>query len=473
MDKNQIWDSVLSRLSEKISRMEFHTWFKKVRLKEISGDAALISCPTEMNKNWLETKYKGILLTNIRAVVPAVERLFFQVDLALADSQPSNPAIFDGKKEAAHKPQKVRNEPRVRLAEGVESRIIQSKFTLGNYVVGEANRLAHAACSAVSERGAKAKQYNPLFIYGGVGLGKTHLLQGTANEILRKDPDAVVVYTTSERFTNEIVKAIRDRKTDAFRKKYRRVDALIIDDVQFFEGKEQTQNELFNTFNDLFDFGKQIIFSADRPPSELTGISDRLKSRMGWGLTVDVQLPGYETRLAIIQKKATDMQLVLGPDVEEFIAANVRRSLRELESILKKVGAEWDLSSTPPTVQSVGKIFRKLNPTDSIASTDAAGRGLAKSPEDIITFVAEYFQVPATEILGTSRKQTFVYPRQICWLLCKDVLRMSYEAIGAAFGGKNHTTIMHGLKKIKALVSQPNDPTKGHLSAIRHDLGLK
>jgi len=470
MDNTQAWNAVLSRLSEKLSKMEFHTWFKKVRIAEISGGAVLIACPTEMNKNWLENKYHGMILTNIQAILPEIQNLFFKVDLSLADKAPTNAALFEKPKA----PRKLPNRPDVKLADGVESRIIHPKFSLQNFIVGDETRMAHAACMAVAESAQKGqtKKYNPLFIYGGVGLGKTHLLQGTANEILKKNPDAVLVYTTSERFMNEIIKAIRERKSDELRKKYRRVDALIIDDVQFFEGKEKTQEELFNTFNDLYEFQKQIIFSADRPPSELTGISDRLRSRMGWGLSVDVQMPGFETRMAIVQEKMKTMNLILPQDIQEFIVSNTRHHLREMENVLTQVAAEIDLTGISPTVQSVGKIFRKLNPSEDVLTVADGQRGFARSTDDVITVVSDYFQIPATDLLGTSRKKEIVYPRQIAWLLCKDILDMSFEAIGKDFGGKNHTTIMHGIRKIGTLKRQ-DSPTARHIHALRKDLGVK
>ncbi len=469
MDKNQVWDAVLARLAEKISKMEFCTWFKKVRIKEVSGGAVLLSCPTEMNKNWLETKYSGIILSNLKAVLPEIDKIFFQVDLNLADSTDSNPTMFDKKKA----PRKMPNRPEVRLEEGLESRIIHPQYTLDNFIVGEETRMAHAACNAVAEIDIKSpKKYNPLFVYGGVGLGKTHLLQGTANEILRRNPDALVVYITAERLTNEIISAIQQKGMNNFRKKYRRVDALIIDDVQFFENKERTQEELFNTFNDLREFHKHIIFSADRPPSQLRGIMDRLSSRMGWGLTVDVQMPAYETRNAIIQEKAKDLAIILPADVADFIAANCRSNLRELENILNKISAEIELTQISPTVQSVGKIFRSLNPDDDIATVGDSAKGFVRSPDDIITAVSDYFQIPATEILGTSRKKEIVFARQICWVLCKDIMKMSYEAIGEAFGGKNHTTIMHGIKKIAEL-KRKDSATARHVHALRKDLGVK
>ncbi len=471
MDKTELWDAVLSRLSEKISRMEFCTWFKKVQIDEMNHEAIVIACPTEMNRNWLETKYRAVILANVRAVNPQIGEVFFRVNLKLADAQPSNPSLFQKKPN----PRKLPNKPEVRLAEGIESRVIHAKFTLDNFIVGEENRLAHAACLAVAESvgSGQGTKYNPLFVYGGVGLGKTHLLQGTANEIMRRNPDACIVYTTSERFTNEIIKGIRERKGENLRKKYRRVDALIIDDVQFFEGKEQTQNELFNTFNDLFEFGKQIIFSADRPPAELTGISDRLRSRMGWGLSVDVQLPNYETRMAIVQAKSRELGLVLGSDVQDFLAANVRRNLRELENLLTQVHAELEITGASPTVQSVAKIFRKLNPNQNLSVNGRSSmRSLARSTDDIITLISEFYQVPATEILGKSRKKEIVYPRQMAWLLCKDVLKMSYESIGADFGGKNHTTIMHGVRKIKKLLETERQVAR-HLHALHQDLGVK
>ena len=469
MDKKQVWDAVLARLSEKISRMEFFTWFKKVCIHEVSGGAALISCPTEMNKNWLETKYSGIILANMKAVLPEIDRIFFQVDLNLADAEPSNQGVFERKKN----PRKLPNRPEVKLENGIESRIIKPQFTLDNFVVGDENRMAHSACAAVAESDLRApKKYSPLFIYGGVGLGKTHLLQATANEILRRNPDAVVVYTTAERLTNEIVTSIQKRSMDQLRKKYRRVDALIIDDVQFFENKEKTQEELFNTFNDLHEFNKQIIFSADRPPSQLTGIMDRLTSRMGWGLTVDVQMPAFETRIVIVQSKAKELEMILPPDVIEFIAANSRKNMRELENILNKISAEIELSQISPTVQSVGKIFRALNPEDDLATVGDASQGLVKSPDDIITSVSDYFQIPATELLGVSRKKEIVFSRQICFLLCKEILKMSFESIGTNFGGKNHTTIMHGIRKLEGL-RRKDSATARHIHALKKDLGVR
>lgn len=475
MEKDQVWAAVLQRISEKISKMEFHTWFKKVHLGEISGGSVLLSCPTEMNKNWLSNKYHSLILANFKGVLPEIEHLFFEVNLNLADSAPVNPELF-AKKSTTPKQtrRKLPGKPEVRLAPGVESRIIQPQFTLKNFIIGEENRFAHATCTAAAEQGLEEeKKYNPLFIYGGVGLGKTHLLQGTANEILRRSPEAKVVYTTSERFINEIVKAIRNRKMDDFRRRYRQIDALILDDVQAFEGKEKTQDELFNTFNDLYEFRKQIIFSADRPPSELTGISDRLRSRMGWGLLADVQMPNYETRLAIIQEKAQNMALILPHDVQDFIATNIRRNLRELENILKQISAEVDIARISPTTQSVGKILRKINPSEDLMSGQTQSqKSMARNTDDIVTLVSDYFQVPATELLGSSRKKEIVYPRQISWLLCKDLLRMSFEAIGSDFGGKNHTTIMHGIKKIEEL-SRTDSATARHIHALRKDLGAK
>jgi chromosomal replication initiator protein len=271
---------------------------------------------------------------------------------------------------------------------------------------------------------------------------------------------------------NEIINCIRERKTDLLRKKYRQVDALIIDDIQFFEGKEKCQEELFNTFNDLYEFNRQIIFSADRPPADLLGISDRLRSRLGWGLTADVQMPNFETRIAILQEKSKELQLFLPQEIQEFIATNVRSNLRDLENVLHQISAEVDISEISPTVQSVGKIFRKLHPTENIlAQMDGKG-SLARSADDVVTLISDYFQVPATDLLGTSRKQEIVFPRQIAWLLCKDVLKMSLEGIGAAFGGKNHTTIMHGIRKIQEL-SRKDSATARHLHALKKDLGVK
>ena len=473
MDKTEVWNAVLARMGEKISRMEFITWFKKVELSQISGGAVELVCPTEMNANWLQSKYYSVILSNMQAVMPEIDKLFFRVDLSLADGESTQetPEIFA----APVKPRKLPNRPEVKLSEGLNTRITLPKFSLDNFISGEENQFVLAACQAVANSVCKPKEkplYNPLFIFGGVGLGKTHLLQGIANDVRRVKPETVVLYVTAERFINEIVNAIKTRKTDEFRKKYRRVDLFLLDDVQFFEGKDRTQEELFNTFNDLFEFGKQIVFAADRPPSELLGISDRLRSRMGWGLLADVQMPSFETRLAIIQEKMKEKQLLLPPDVQEFVATNVRHNLRELENILNQIAAEMDLRGIAPTPQTVGKIFRSVNPERDIEIKADGTSSLARSTDDIITIVSDYFQLPATELLGISRKKEIVFPRQICWLLCKDVLKMSFEAIGEDFGGKNHTTIMHGIRKIRKL-ARTDSQTARHLHALKKDLGVK
>ncbi|PID70067.1 chromosomal replication initiator protein DnaA [bacterium DOLZORAL124_38_8] len=469
MDKFQVWETVLGRLSEKISRMEFFTWFKKVQIAEISGTAIVLACPTEMNKNWLESKYRTIILSNFQAVLPEIDTLYFTVDLSLAD-KPQTSKVFETKSE---KPRKLPNQPEQQFSDGTKTRITQERFTLSNYIVGEETKFAHAAACAVAESPLTEKRkYNPLFIYGGVGLGKTHLLQGIANEIRRLNPNAKVIYTTAERFMNEIVKSIRERKSNELRRKYRQVDAFLLDDIQFFEGKEKTQEELFNTFNDLYEFNKQIVFSADRPPSELKGISDRLRSRLGGGLLADVQMPNIETRMAILQEKSLAKQIILPNDVLEFIASNVRSNLRELENILNQVSAEMEITGTSPTVQSVGRIFRKLNPGEDYTLSNDSTKFIAKNSDDIITLVSEYFQVPATDLMGTSRKSEIVLPRQIAWVLCKEALKMSYEGIGFVFGGKNHTTIMHGIRKIKAL-GRKDSTVARHLHSLKKDLGLK
>lgn len=470
MDLKIAWDQMLSHISQKISRMEFGTWFQKVQLGRIQGNTAVIFCPTEMCQNWLENKYYSLILANIQKVLPEIEQVFFEVNLSLADQPAQNGHIVSQK--AVNTPRKLPNRPEVRLEKGLDSRIVQAKFTLDNFVVGNENKFAHAACVAIAETPINhPKKYNPLYIHGGVGLGKTHLLQATANEIIRRNPDAKVIYTTAERFTNEMIKAIQTRKTEDLRKKYRRADVLLIDDVQFFAGKEQTQVELFNTFNDLRDLEKQIIFAADRPPAQIENLMDRLSSRMGWGLIVDVEVPSFETKVAIIQIKAAERSLILPEEVQHFMATNIRRNMRELENVLNKVAMELELGGISPTVQSVGKIFRQLHPQDDLV-TDTENTSLAKTPDDIITFVSDYFQVPATDLLGKSRKKEIVYPRQICWLLCKEILKMSYEAIGEAFGGKNHTTIMHGIRKLDHMV-HTDSATARHVHALKKDLGVK
>jgi len=355
--------------------------------------------------------------------------------------------------------------------DGVRSKTLNPKYTLESYVIGPENRLAHAACMAIAKKPGQA--YNPLFVYGGVGLGKTHLLQATGNAIIKHNPRAIVAYMTSEKFMNEIVDAIRNQKAKSFKTKYRNVDCLIIDDIQFLAHKERTQEEFFHTFNELYDANKQIILSADRPPKELRDIKDRLISRFEMGMIVDVQFPDYETRLAILHAKCREYQVLLPADVLEFMAYNVHHSIRELEGVLMQAVAQYELEQSTPTIRSVAKIMKKLNRGGEFAVLDDGRehKSLAKTADDVIDIVADYFKLTKSDITGSVRKKEVLVPRQICMYLIRKELRASFEQIGEEFG-RNHTTVMHAVDKIVKMMRKDQRLIRD-VNALKQEMGLR
>jgi chromosomal replication initiator protein len=344
----ELWLLILDRLEPKIPRSQFITWFRDTAILRREEGTLIVGLPLPMSLQWHLEHYRAFTLAAAQELSPAVTQIVYSVDGGLKDNRARSPDILarfpEGKK------RKLPGRSEVKMAEGIVSKILNPRYSLENFVVGSSNRLAHAACQAVAmEPGGK---YNPLFLYGGVGLGKTHLLQGTGNAILRQMPRAAVVYTTSEDFTNQVVEAIRTQKMEQFRRRYRMVDVLIIDDVQFIAHKERTQEEFFHTFNTLYESRKQIIISADRAPQELQ-LEDRLTSRFERGMIADVSAPDYETRLAILVEKAREFEIFFDAQVLQFIAEHAKRSVRELEGVLMQAVALYELEQRQPTVRSI------------------------------------------------------------------------------------------------------------------------
>ena len=317
-------------------------------------------------------------------------------------------------------------------------------------MIGANNRLAHAACMAVAaEPGGK---YNPLFMYGGVGLGKTHLLQATGNAILKRMPNAAVVYTTAEDFTNDVVEALQKRKMEQFRRKYRQIDVLMIDDIQFIANKDRTQEEFFHTFNVLFETQKQIIIAADRPPEELQ-VQDRLRSRFEKGMITDVKFPDYETRLAILTQKSKEYELFIDLSVLQFIAEHTTRSVRELEGILMQAVAQYELEQRMPTVKSIAEIMSRLS-KDPYAKEEATG--FIQTPkkratfQDVLTAISEYYSISIQEMIGHRRTKEILLPRQIAMFIGRKRLNLSFSRLGELFSHRDHTTVMSAVKKIES-----------------------
>ncbi|EKD63666.1 MAG: hypothetical protein ACD_51C00231G0009 [uncultured bacterium] len=447
IDYKDFWIQILKKIEPRVKMAHFVTWFQDTAVLEVKDGMMIVGVPNVYAKGWLENKLNGELITSIKEVDPTVNKVVFEVhpNLGLADD---HRGVDIKSLTASDKPRKVRGKQEVRLAEGVSSKCLNPKYTLKSFVVGQDNRLAHAACMAVSA--SPGSSYNPLFVYGGVGLGKTHLLQATGNDILRNFPDKVVVYATSEKFTNEIIEAIGKRSAKTFKDRYRNVDCLIIDDIQFLANKEMTQVEFFHTFNELYDNGKQIIISSDKAPKELKGLEQRLISRFEMGMIVDVQFPDFETRLAILQAKCREHQVLIAPDVLEFVAYNVRNSIRELEGVLLQAIAQAELEKSTPTIRSVARIVKKLNKYDALAGYDEKGddRAVARSPKDVLSIVAGYYKIPHDELIGLDRHKGVMRPRQIAMYLIRQELKHSFEEIGNLFSGRNHTTVMHAVDKV-------------------------
>lgn len=450
----EMWLNILSRIEPKIPRSQFITWFKDTTILGLEEGTLVVGLPLPMSLNWHLEHYRAIALQAAQELDPTVKQVVYKVDGGLKDDRLRTFDLLQAFPE--QKRRKIPGRQEVRLAEGIVSKILNPRYMMENFVVGSGNRLAYAACQAVATQ--PGGKYNPLFIYGGVGLGKTHLLQATGNAILKQMPKSTVVYTTTEDFTNQVIEAIQQQKMEQFRKRYRMVDVLIIDDVQFLANKERTQEEFFHTFNALYEEHKQVIVAADRPPQELQ-LEDRLTSRFERGMIADVSAPDYETRLAILVGKAQEYEIFMDMTVLQFIAEHTTKNIRELEGILMQAVAQYELEQRVPTVKSIAEIMRKLNKDPH---EDEAPVGFEVAPKRIATFqdvleaVSRYYSVSVQDMIGQSRVREILMPRQIAMFLCKKYLRMSYVRLGELFSGRDHTTVMNAVEKIESKLQ--NDP---------------
>lgn len=473
MDKHELWTSILLRMRGKIPHAQFLTWFKKSAILELDKELIILGVGLPMALDWIDRHFRDDLLKTIQELQPGIKTLNIKVDSTLM--REDDPRVCSAEIFVNKDPNKGRKKPRraeVLLSEGLTSKILDNSYSLGNFIVGSENRLAHAACLAVGS--APGRHYNPLFLWGSTGLGKTHLLQGTGNEIIKRHPQKMVIYTTSESFGNDYIMALQRRKMDQFNNRYRRVDVLIIDDIQFLSGKNKTEETFFHTFNALYDNGKQIIIASDRPPKELNALDKRLTSRFEMGMVCDLEPPAFETRLAILQDKVQKHQMVIDPKVLEFIAANVKESVRELEGVLLQAIAESELEHSTPTVRSVERMLLKLNKHGSIvggSEVKDSGKNSIRSEEHLIGMVSKYFSVESTEVLGPSRKQEIALTRQVAMYMMKRELNYSLERIGHIFGGRNHTTAMHSINNIKTRL-QSDVGLQRDINALKKEMGL-
>jgi len=424
----EIWKKICALLSRELSERSFKTWFEPISLLEVSADSLTLSVPDQYYGKWLENHYQNLLLSSVEEILGHPLQVVYRVVEApkvvssLPVSGPSS-SNLKGKEETFSG--------------------LNQKYTFDAFVIGPGNRFAHAASVAVSE--SPAKQYNPLFIYGPTGLGKTHLLHSIANATIKRHPEFKVLYISSEKFTNQLISAIQTKTTPQFRAKYRSLDLLLIDDVHFIAEKNSTQEEFFNTFNSLYDAHKQIVVTSDRPPREIPGLEERLVSRFGWGLVTDIQPPDFETRVAILKKKMELETVVVPDDVAYFIAGKIKSNIRELEGALIRVVAFCTLTDSKVDVRLAQEILKDSFKEEAQKFTI---EGIQKT-------VADYFNVKVSDLRAKKRTVSIVRPRQIAMFLIRELTTHSFPEIGEFFGGKDHTTVLHSYNKI--LKERDND----------------
>ncbi len=477
MIRKDFWIEVLKKIQPEVKKANFVTWFSGTTVLNLEDGMLKVGVPNSFSKNWVSGKYSDLILEKAKEIDESVEKVEFEICARLMDKNDGGGVdikksfVFEDEKKVRRNRQT--NEVVVRKGNSVKvvSQMLNSKYRLNNFIVGKDNRLPHAAAMAVSNMPGGI--YNPLYIYGSTGLGKTHLTQAIGNEIVKAYPDLVVKYLTAERFVTDVVEAIGKRHMQKFKDQYRNIDVFMIDDVQFFAKKDSSQQELFHTFNFLYDQNKQIVITSDRPPSELDGLDDRLKSRFGMGMVVELLMPDYETRVAILKQKCREFEALIDPEVLNFIATNIEGSVRGLEGVLRAAIAESQLGNRVPTIRSVAEIIKRFNKAQDIIGFDIEKKqkDSARTIDDVVSFVADYFGINASELKGSNRKKEVMKARQISMYLIKNELGHSYEKIGTGFGGRNHTTVMHSCNKVNALL-QKDEKILKELNAIKRDMGL-
>ncbi|MEI8191855.1 MAG: chromosomal replication initiator protein DnaA, partial [candidate division NC10 bacterium] len=419
----EVWEEALAVIRSRISRQSFEAWFRPLTLGKLEENRLQILLPNRFFKEWFEEHYLGLLRS-------ALEDLLFnkvEIKLLLPDTDAATP------NQTSEEPHE-RRAPRRPRESGAQ---LNPRYTFDSFVVGTSNQFAHAACMAVGEQ--LAKTYNPLFIYGGVGLGKTHLLHAIGHHARQRDPRIRVSYVSSEKFTNDLINSIRFDATVEFRNRYRSLDLLLIDDIQFIAGKERTQEEFFHTFNDLYDASKQIVVSSDRVPREIPTLEERLRSRFEWGLIADIQAPDLETKAAILRKKAQAQGVRLPDEVSLFIAKHVKSSIRELEGSLVRLAAQASFTHQEITLELAQEVLRELTAEQQRVPTISS----------IQKAVAAFYGARVDDRRSRGRNKSIVLPRQVAMYLCRQIVKASLPDIGEGFGGKDHSTVIHSCEKVK------------------------
>jgi chromosomal replication initiator protein len=440
MNTNELWQAVLGELELKLSKANFTTWFRSTFIANFSENEITVGVPNTFTKTWLEKKYHRDIHNMIQSLSnnTKIKNIVYKVE-----TKPGLPISLDKKEEVFEAPEPFQTpECQYRQSsQSIKQEIIEvslnPRYSFANFIVGKQNELAHAAAQAVASQPGNV--YNPLFLYGGVGLGKTHLLQAVGNEIAKQNPRAKILYITSEKFTNDYIYAIRTNKMKEFKDVYRTVDALLIDDIQFITGKEGTQEEFFHTFNTLHQNNKQIILTSDRPPKAIPDLEQRLSSRFEMGMMADIGSPDFETRIAILQAKCREKNYLMEQGILHHIGTVVQSNVRELEGALNKIVALHQFKNTIPTIESV---------KNTLAGFQSVKNKKSVSPRQLIQAVAHYFELEIEDLLGKSREKRLAFPRQIIMYILREEMKFSFPSIGSELGGRDHTTAMHAYEKI-------------------------
>ncbi len=429
MTNEELWQSVISQIQLNISPANFATWFANTKISSLEDDIATVSVPNSFSKEWLEQKYQKDILKILRSLdenIKDVKYIVNPVNVKIAASGKKSSRKEDATEQLGFSELEVSKETNLNPRYGFE-----------NFIIGPFNEIAYAAAMAVVEE--PGKNYNPLFIYGDVGLGKTHLIQAIGNKIKENDSKKRVKYIPAEKLISTIVSAIRGQTVEELKKNLRELDVLIVDDIQFIAGKDKTQEEFFHTFNSLYQKNKQIILSSDRHPNNIPAVTERLKSRFNGGMIADISTPDYETRLAILKQKTEEKNISVPADVLDYVANNIQKNIRELESAINRLIIYKKANNKPLTIEEVKKLLKSIIVSPSKVT----------SHKKIVESITEFFDIPNGNLFFTSRKKEYSKPRQIAMYLLKKELKMSYSEIGRKFGGKDHTTVIHACQLVE------------------------
>ncbi len=432
---SKLWDDTLSHLELNLSPQHFSTWIKPLKLVKIEQDMVYLEVPNRFVLDWVKENYSKLIQKKLSDLSAVSYRLHFDVSNQATEKLPRTTPVVEKPVAVAAKKSIINNTHTSDLN-------LNRKYTFEEFVSGSSNQFAYAAAMAVASN--PATTYNPLFIYGGVGLGKTHLVNAIGNAILKKSPQMRICYYTSEKFMNELINSLRYNRMDEFRNKFRSMDVLLIDDIQFIAGKERTQEEFFHTFNALYESHKQIIVTSDKFPKDIPGLEERLRSRFEWGLIADIQAPDVETKLAILKMKAEQNGINLPEDVALFLANSICNNVRELEGYLIRIGAYASLTSVPVSLEMARDVLKDI----------LIERNRELSVEEILKKVSLHFNIKVSDIKSAKRLKAVVLPRQIAMYISRQLTSSSYPEIGDRFGGKDHSTIIHAIRKIEKLMEE-------------------